>query len=330
MLGLIALTNWVYFASVLPLPFYAKSLSLYGDALHRTYRGAAGQALVEFIGYYWPLFLIVGLETTSRRRSFWRHAPPLDKAVLAATLVCLAYYWLLALPIMGMAARFYQPAVVGLAYLAARTLGRWERQLSGSLRSLSPEAWSIAACAALLALWAMLMPKLVEEGKLFSTKISTRRFVFDPQAEAARKKDGPRTYWYKLDEFAKLPDDLVIATTEVGFLSAINPNKIIIDLAGLNDRAFAHHPFDAELLLGRYRPDLIYMPHEDYRTLTETLVSSPQFAHYRHFSKYHTRTRRFGVAIRKDSRHFEAMNALCSLRSKPSKKALDKLRSYDP
>ncbi len=329
-LGLIALTNWAYFASVLPLPFYGKSMGRYGGALRQAYQGVAGQGLVEFIGYYWPLFLIVGLETTSRRRFFWRHAPPLDKAVLAATLVCLSYYWLLALPIMGMSQRFYQPAVVGLAFLAARTLGRWEKQLSGPLRSLSPAGWSIATCAALLALWATLMPKLVEEGKIFSTKISSRRFVFDPMREAAKKKDGPRSYWFKLDEFAKLPDDLVIATTEVGFLSAINPHKRIIDLAGLNDRAFAHRPFDPELLLGRYRPDLIYMPHEDYKTITEALVSSPQFANYRHLSKYHTRTRKFGVAIRLDSPHFEAMNALCDRRSSPSAAAIDKLRSYEP
>lgn len=329
-LGAIALTNWVYFSSVLPLPFYGKSLGLYGDALHRAYQGAAGEGLVEFIGHYWPLFLIVGLEAASRRRKFWRHAPPLDKAVLAATLVCLAYYWLLALPIMGMGSRFYQPAIVGLAYLSTRALGRWETQLADSLRALSREVWSLVGCAALLALWALLMPTLVEEGKVFSTKISKRQFDFDRFALAAEKKDGPRTYWYKLDEFARLPDDLVIATTEVGFLSAINPNKVIIDLAGLNDRVFAHQPFDAQVLLDRYRPDLIYMPHEDYRAITEALVGSPGFAGYRHYSKFHTKTRKFGVAIRLDSPHYEAMNALCRPRSNVSTDVADKIKSYRP
>ncbi len=326
-LGLIALTNWAYFSSVLPLPFYGKSLNLYGGSLRRAYRGVAGQELVDFIGHYWPLFLVTGLEVASRRRAFWRHAPPLDKAVLAATLICLAYYWLLALPIMGMSSRFYQPAVVGLAYLTARALGRWEHQLAGSLRSWSPEAWRVAGCAALFGLWALLMPTLVDEGKVFSTKVSTRGFDFDPYAEAAKKKDGPRNYWYKLDEFAKLPDDLVIATTEVGFLSAINPNKIIIDLAGLNDRAFAQGPFDADLLLGKYRPDLIYMPHEDYKTLTKAILESRQFEGYQYYNKFHTQTRKFGVALRKDSPHFDAMNRLCRYRKGLTPDRLKRIQS---
>jgi len=326
-LGLIALVNWSYFSSVLPLPFYGKSTGLYGGSLQKVYRGVAGQELVSFIGHYWPLFLVTGLEAASRRRAFWRHAPPLDKAVLAATLVCLAYYWLLALPVMGMSSRFFQPAVVGLAFLTARALGRWERQLAGSLPSWSRETWSLAAGAGLLALWALLMPTLVEEGSTFSEKVSKRKLRFDPQREAAKKTGGPREYWFKLDEFAKLPDDLVIASTEVGFLSAINPNKIIIDLAGLNDRVFAHRPFDADLLLGRYRPDLIYMPHEHYKTLNEALLASPEFDNYVHLGKYHTQTRMFGIAIRKDSRHFQAMAVLCEYRKPLLGGSFDKLKS---
>jgi hypothetical protein len=109
---------------------------------------------------------------------------------------------------------------------------------------------------------------------------------------------------------SKLPDDLVMTTTEMGFLSAMNPRKKIIDLAGLNEREFAHRPFDADRLLTDMAPDLIYMPHDDYTKMIADIQGSPAFAGYEHYDKRQLQTNKFGMAIRKDSPYYEQMHQI--------------------
>ena len=80
-----------------------------------------------------------------------------------------------------------------------------------------------------------------------------------------------------LDRYAELPDDLVVATTEVGVLGASMPNKTVIDLAGLNTAQFAKQAFDPSALFATRRPDVIYMPHWHYVEMNEALKRDPTF-----------------------------------------------------
>jgi len=305
-IGVILLTNKLYFGTALPLPFYAKSWGLYQGSLDVAYRGVAGQALVEFIGYFWPLILVVILGVVGR--SQLRHADPLDKALALATAACLIYYSAVALPVMGGAQRFYMPTIVPLTYLAGRSLSNWQRALPVTIRGLGSERWAAAACAGMLLLLVLLAPKTVAHGKSFAWKLRRRGWHWDPVKHSATR--GPNEYWFRVNEFAALPDDLVIAATEVGFLSALNPRKHIIDMAGLNDKRYALEPFDAERLLGEQRPDLIYMPHQDYRAMIEALEGSPHFRRYVHYDNKRLKTRKFGIAIAKESRYYLKMLAV--------------------
>ncbi len=76
-----------------------------------------------------------------------------------------------------------------------------------------------------------------------------------------------------------LPDDIVIATTEVGYPGVLNPHKTIIDLAGLNDTEFARQGFSAARLFARSRPDLFYLTTRHYVEIRSALFNSPEFAH---------------------------------------------------
>lgn len=308
--GLAALLaiNRLYFSSALPLAFYAKSPGAYEGALARVYGGRASEHLLEFVRGWWPVLLIVGLEVVSRSRSYWRHATPLDKGALAATLVCMAYYWLLALPVVADGQRFFQPAALACGYLAARTVARWERELGPALRRVDRGALALAASGGMVVLLALIAPIFVDYGKRFSVAVTQRKWRWDPLRVA--RLQGPSGYWFKLPQVTALPDELVIATTEVGFLGALNPHKTIIDMAGLNERRFAHQPFDPGWLLDERRPDWIYMPHEDYGPMVQALLHHPSFQAYEHHDKHRLKTRHFGVALRKDSPHYPAMREL--------------------
>ncbi|WP_437649350.1 hypothetical protein [Sorangium sp. So ce362] len=91
---------------------------------------------------------------------------------------------------------------------------------------------------------------------------------------------GPQKYWFAIDRVSTLPDDLVMATTEVGMLGAMNLEKTIVDLAGLNDRRFALEPFSADRLFEAYKPDLIYMPHPHYVKMIDDLGAHPEMSRY--------------------------------------------------
>jgi hypothetical protein len=218
---------------------------------------------------------------------------------------------------MGMSERFYQPAVVPLGYLASRTLARWARGIDAARAKsssgeaprapgISAEGWALGACVAMLVLVYQLIPTLVEYGKTYAWNASRRQLSFSLVAHARTPK-GPRTYWFAIDRMSKLPDDLVMATTEVGYLSAMNPYKKVIDMAGLNEAAFALEPFDAERLLKDMTPDLVYMPHEDYTKMVANIQSSPSFEGYEYWDKRQLQTNKFGMAIRKDSPYYQQM-----------------------
>jgi hypothetical protein len=92
--------------------------------------------------------------------------------------------------------------------------------------------------------------------------------------------------WFALDRLKELPDDLVIATTEVGHPGALLPGKAIVDLAGLNDTRLARKGLAPAELFRRRPPDWIYLPHGDYREFAEAIEADPYFvAHYELFRR---------------------------------------------
>jgi hypothetical protein len=115
--------------------------------------------------------------------------------------------------------------------------------------------------------------------------------------------------WFALDQFSALPDELVIATTEVGHPAAMNPGKQIVDLAGLNDLELARSGFAAEPFFEQYSPDLLYMPHEDYQAMIDQIVNNTSFQNqYEHFpTQALGESALMGLALRRDSPFYPAL-----------------------
>lgn len=307
-LASLLLAGSLYFGTALPLPAHAKRPGFYGAGFDAIYRGRALDALLAFVASYWPLFLAVaaGLVAGGRKTS---SRAPLDTALVLGGLVFMAYHLFATLPIMPMSQRFFQPLVPVLGLLTARCFGRL-----GEWSPLRREAWeprhvAFAAVALGLALFSSLAPQLTTAGRALGGAVSAgRAFSFDLERMA---RSGPFVKnWHKVASLRSLPDDLTLAATEIGGLGAVLPNKRITDLAGLTDPEFALARFDPERLFARGKPDVIYMPHPDYREMIRALLDAPEMAEYEVYSKEALGTYAFGVAILKSSPHYARLHAL--------------------
>ncbi|WP_437768864.1 hypothetical protein WMF27_11225 [Sorangium sp. So ce281] len=318
----------LYFGSPLPLPFYAKSTNLYGSGILRAYRGRPTIDLVDWLEFFWPLVTVIALDVLvglgarqaspgapagegrrSGPRAFWAESSAFDKGVLAATLLCLAYSWLFVVPIMGFSQRFYYAPLPGLIYLACRSATRLARTLSDSVGQPAPAALPLAGVGALAILWLQLSTPLAAAGRDLAGAVAAKRLGHFNIVKHG-STSGPQKYWFAIDRVSKLPDDLVIATTEVGMLGAMNLKKTIIDMAGLNDLRFALEPFSADRFFEAYKPDLIYMPHPHYVQMTEDLTAHREMSRYVVYSKAKLKTFEFGIAVRRDSPYFDRLQQI--------------------
>ena len=300
-----------YFDSPLPLPFYAKSTGLYGPGMEAAFRGFSTKELLAFVARYWPLFLIVLLDLPNHVRRGPASPSPVERGALIATVLLITYHWLMVLPVMGYSSRFYQLVVPALAYLTATTLGRWHRTFEGAQQLAESRTAVVPALAALVLGWSLLVPATFSAARGLASRVLEGGCCDLDHSEHTRT-GWPSTYWYRLDRFASLPDDLVIATTEVGLPGVLAPRKTIVDLAGLNDSHFARQPFSAERLFARYRPDLIYMPHPNYVEMNRAIEERLDAEGYDFYTARELDVD-FGLAIRRDSRHYDAMRRIVEM-----------------
>jgi hypothetical protein len=132
--------------------------------------------------------------------------------------------------------------------------------------------------------------------------------------------------WVGIEAISKLPDDLVIAATEVGLPGALNPRKVLIDMTGLNERMFAHQRFTAKRMFASYQPDLVYMPHDDYTNMHRSLRQSPEMRGYDLYERNRFSGGALAVAIRRDSPHFAALDRIVKSKLRRKKKKKKKKR----
>jgi hypothetical protein len=315
--GLIALNllvNRVYFGTALPLPFYAKSLNLYGETIRKAYRGGTTNELIGFLSAFWPLFVAIGIDALRQGRRFFRAIGPIELALLVSTTILILYHWIFVLPVMAYSSRFYYPALPGLLYLAAQAIGRIAAALPRL--EIGAAARHLAAAGAMAFLWLTLVPAAFKALKECS-RVGFEGRLGRLDVERHAKAEGPLKYWYKLDDVSRLPNDVVIASTEVGMLGVLVLDKTLIDLAGLHEKSLALAPLSGDRFFEQYKPDWIYMPHPDYAPMIESMRSSKAFAGYEEYKHTTLGTKFFGVAIRKDSRHYAALKALVTKPAAP-------------
>jgi hypothetical protein len=281
----------IYFQSALPLSFYAKATGLYRDFNRDRYAAIPLVQLVDFCranGVLVALTVIGTVQAAVDRRS----RSPVVTGALVASLLFVAYYLTTVLQIMYHAARFYYPVLPALVLVGADAATRLFRRASES------ERWRRAPVFAVVALAVVVAPGLSEARRAFA---GVRELdVWDSARTLYRRR------WFALEAFSRLPDDLVIATTEVGHVGAMNPNKTIVDYAGLNDIAFARAPFTADRLLAR-KPDVLYLPHTDYRGMLADILASEAFRTDYVFHPADELHATLGLALRRDSTHYEEM-----------------------
>ena len=296
-----------YFHSPLPLPFYAKSTQMYPGLTG--YRGTAIHHFIIFLISYWLLFLLVALDCALNARRWWRDTSPLEKGLLAGIVAHMSYFLFVVTQIMPYAQRFYYPALPALIYLAAnaaiRLLGGMPGDWISSLTRVAPPyRWAVIAAAVLV------LPPHVGDLSTFS-KFAHRDFAtFDLMQEYRVYLE---TYWFGLDFFSTLPNDFTMATTEVGHVAALNLDKVVVDIAGLNDPLFVRHRFSADVFFQHYHPDLIYMPHPGYRAMKEDMENNSLFkADYDFIPAEKLGIQSMGIAMRRSSKYYPEMRKMVS------------------
>ncbi len=319
MLALELLATNRYFGLPLPLPFYAKGMHSYTGRILSVYRYTSYAEYKAFVEHQWPL-LVVALPSfvyLVRGRGLSAFTP-VELGVGVSTLAFTAYYLFFVLQILPHQARFYFPTVPALYLLAARALVlvletdaapvRWllrAQRTVGEHARLSPRLTASGTALILFGLTGVAC-YCARQVAAAVAEIRDQR-TFDVSVRyAATEWD----IWYRLDEISRLPNDLIMGTTEVGILSALNPQKFIIDLAGLNDTAVVRHGFQVDRLLGAARADILYLPHPDYSDMYRAITEDPWFRQNYEVFPAEQLNCTLGLAIRRDGKYFPALHAI--------------------
>jgi len=307
-----------YFHSPLPLPFYAKTQGIYGEYIRGVYRSVPLRQLYDYVLSFPILVLVVLAAAIIDLREWWQSASAITKGLLFSSLAFAGYYLLFVLQIMPYGQRFYYPTFPALALLAAQSA----IIIMDKTRPLYPSPSVIQASslarkipmAVLAALLFFLLPQARNQATRIRDSITGGEMArFNLLAEY---KSQAANYWFCLDQFSALSDDLMIATTEVGYPAAMNPRKAVIDLSGLNETTIAHSGFSAETFFQQYQPDLIYMPHPHYKEMIQQITNNPYFiAHYELLDSPQTAAT-LGTALRRDSLYYASMRQLADECSK--------------
>ena len=302
-----------YLNSPLPLSFYAKSISHYGSYLQESYHLFSLKQLCKYIFSFPLLFSAIGVALFIDFRGWWKGISLIGKGLLLATTAFFGYHLFFVIPIMGYSQRFYYPTLPALVFLAVRSVVFIVERTSlndilhkGLLDKADSKA--ILSVMVLFLVFAFGYPVTKEVYHLVKTGSGEYR-GFDVMEEYRERWTG---YWFCLDEFSQLPDNLVIASTEIGHPLAMNPGKTILDLTGLNETMIAHNGFSPDSFFQRYQPDLIYMPHPDYREMIQQINADPFFINRYEVFPSSDLSATMALALNRKSEYYERMLQIVS------------------
>jgi hypothetical protein len=223
----------------------------------------------------------------------------MDVAILIGIVIYGSYFTFFVLQVMGFGQRFYYPLLPFLLYLGIRELLELPENLrKGPGFHFKRIPTNIERIGTIVVAGLLLYYGIDYGWSLKQSQLDDRFAVFS--ARATYQSDLT-DYWAHLDALGGLPDDLEIATSEVGMPAAFYPNRKIHDLAGLNNATLVAERLTAKSILKHCAADLIYLPHDHYKRLNKDIASSQEFAErYHQFTPKEVKAM-MGVAIRKDS-----------------------------
>jgi hypothetical protein len=305
--ALLAGIAWLYFGSPVPLATWGKVLHGYGADMDAVYHAMPAEQLAIFARDYAPFLLVAALGLGARVRSRGARGAAVEVGLALAATALILFHRFFVLAIMGSNQRFYYPALPALAFLAA------QGSLALASSPAATRAWArVAPTPARAALLRQLALVLVLASLAPRAVIAVTELERAPRFAHFALRDNyahnwPSRFWIGLDRFSALPDDLVIATTEVGHPGVFNPRKVIVDLTGLNDSEFAQHGFSSRVLFARYQPDLFMLPMHHYQELRDQLTGDPAFV--RGYQLIQPPLGGLGIALRRGSKYYDAMRS---------------------
>jgi len=247
-----------YFDSFLPLPFFAKGRRLYGSFIHEQYRLVPIKQLLYYASSHRYLFLVIGASFIIGARGWIGRKSAVNTGIVIATILYILYYLFFVLQIMYYDQRFYYPTLPAIVWTASQSVVSLVKQLPKSakqtaLRLLRGVPNSYCLLLVTLALLASLYPVALEAFGSLKNHISQSYFAKYTVLDHYSLMED---VWFGLDEFSALPNDLTIATTEVGLPAAMNPEKTIVDLTGLNENGLRSPGFLGRLALSEIQARL--------------------------------------------------------------------------
>lgn len=301
--GICWLLAYAYFRTPLPLAFYVKGSGAFDPEFSSLYARIPKLQLGAYLELVTPLVVGTAIAAALRVRATLRAR--LDLGLLIATAVFLLYYRFGVLQVMHYGQRFYFPTLPALIYLAMSALQRlladppgWSRkaiQVRGGAHLVALVPW----LALSLAVWSELQP---------NDRIA-KAAVLCPVGSPQEQRAKLRNAWPGINLLAALPDDLILATTEVGQPGVLSPNRPIVDLSGLNDPRVARGTWSPVQAVLETQADVVYL-HPDYKGMNRGFAESDQFtADYEQFQP--SGPRALSVYVRRDSKyHAQILNAL--------------------
>lgn len=272
------LFNLALFQSWVPLPFYGKVTGGYEDFNFAVYNAEIRAKLLWFASQIGGAILVltVGMGFVIRQRE------PLRRDWLASAGMAVVFGWFITTQVtqtMGHHGRFYWPlwpvVAAGVVYVLPRI-------------PIPDKGW-------LVAVGLVVGIGVIDEIRTTNLTGPLTRFSTGANYEQQRLATWPG--------LRGIPPGSVIATTEVGHPGALLPAVHIIDMAGLNDRTFAIKRDAAEQMFRNRAPDVLYIPHRDYRGMIRRIIASEALRQdYEYFDPPELRLP-LPVAVRRDWKH---------------------------
>jgi hypothetical protein len=289
----------LYFGTALPLPFYLKSraLTVYDDPFVALDLDAKRRNIASYLVMVAPLLYV-----SAHGRSTWILALVLSFCSFNA------YHYVSTVEIMSAYSRFYLPSSVPLALAAIAAAPRF-RERSRLLVSLvfcglylalvvylyrhkvihhdrsdflsrTPQALylSFAAGAAVLLLGARIHARIAAVAVAIPLLAGAWRAL--PAPALALQPDTVLLHRY-IDRYTTargihavkqcLPEPLHLYHSEIGVFGVMFQRSTITDLAGLMDAEIARHGLDFDARCQADRPEVLYLPHRNYKRLRQQI-----------------------------------------------------------
>jgi hypothetical protein len=292
----ILLASQVYFGEAFPLSFYAKTKSIYGIEVEKKYENLAYLYSKQYLKFLIPLLILFLSTSYQRKAEHWREFVLANIFVLAG-FIHVGFTHFMVLPIMGYNSRFMQPAfgpfvVACLLYTRCIRLPRILQNLT--LHKAPQILKHIVSGATLVIIFLLAWQSILAA----SERVQQFRIKFVPN------------YWPCIERISKLEHPKKIGSTEIGYLGILFPDSMILDFAGLISPEAVQYDFDIEAMIQKHQPELIYLPHPDYKPMHARLQASQFFTdNYTIYQNKQLKTG-LGIAILKSWHQHDAVNEL--------------------